>query len=180
MQTKPVFRKAQLDRLTAAAETTKQESAGLVNQLLALPEWQSAETVATTVSGPLEVATAGIIAAAKQAGKTVLLPRVMPHRQMAFLKDPGEAHRITSKFGIPEPPYVAETVDQQPDLVIVPGIAFVPATGVRIGFGAGYYDRFLAQYNGPTVALVPSVMNFAAPIWPVEAFDVLIQTLLTV
>lgn len=56
----------------------------------------------------------------------------------------------------------------------------MPATGARIGFGAGYYDRFLAQYPGATVTLVPSAMNFAAPAWPVEPFDVLIQTLLTV
>ncbi|WP_203623554.1 MULTISPECIES: 5-formyltetrahydrofolate cyclo-ligase [unclassified Lacticaseibacillus] len=180
MQTKPEFRKAQLKRLNAAAKQTQAESAGLIDQLLALPQWQSARTIATTVSGPIEVTTGGIIEAAQQAGKTVLLPRVMPHRQMAFLKDPGSANRVTSKFGIPEPPYVEAAVDQHPDLVIVPGVAFVPATGARIGFGAGYYDRFLAKYDGPTVALVPSVMNFAAPAWPVEAFDVLIQTLLTV
>lgn len=180
MQTKPAFRKAQLARLNQQAAKTQQESAALIAQLLALPQWQAARTIATTVSGPIEVNTQPIIEAAQREGKTVLLPRVMPHRQMAFLPDPGPAGRITSKFGIPEPPYEAAKVNQRPDLVIVPGIAFVPQTGARIGFGAGYYDRFLATYSGPTVTLVPSVMNFAAPAWPVEAFDVLIQTLLTV
>lgn len=180
MQTKPAFRKAQLARLQQQAPATQAESAELIAQLLALPQWQKAHTVATTVSGPIEVNTTGIVQAARAAGKTVLLPRVMPHRQMAFLPDPGEGGLITSKFGIPEPPYDPAQVDQQPDLIIVPGIAFVPATGARIGFGAGYYDRFLAGYPGPTVTLVPSVMNFAAPAWPVEPFDVLIHTLLTV
>ncbi|WP_338217663.1 5-formyltetrahydrofolate cyclo-ligase [Lacticaseibacillus salsurivasis] len=178
MPDKNDFRPGQIARLKAAAAQTQAESAALLSKLMATALWQQAQTIATTVSSPLEVATAPLMAAAQQAGKQILLARVMPKRQMAFLPDPGPAGRITSKFGLAEPPYDAALVNQNPDLMIVPGIGFSLKDHYRIGFGGGYYDRFLAQYAGPTVALVPSVMAFATPQWPVESFDIPIQTLI--
>ena len=85
---------------------------------------------------------------------------------------------VVSKFGIPEPAYDAALVNQTPDLVIVPAIAFDCQTHNRIGFGAGYYDRFLAGYHGATVALVPTVMKYDAAQWPLEEHDIKINQLI--
>lgn len=178
MLSKKAFRTAQLARVQGAKAQTEKEAAGLIAQLIATPAWQHAHTIATTVSGPGEVPTEGVIAAAQAAGKAVLLPKTMPHRQLAFLPDPGPSGRITSDFGIPEPPYDEAAVIAQPELIIVPGLAFAHGGHWRVGFGGGYYDRFLAQATGTTIALVPQVMAFASPTWPVESFDIAIRQLI--
>lgn len=141
-------------------------------------EWQNAKTIATTISNLFEVPTEPIIQAAIKAGKTVYLPKTMPHRQMAFLPFTGYDDLVTSSFGIPEPEYNAQLVNQQPDLVLVPGLAFAGDTNYRVGFGGGYYDRFLAKYTGKTIALVPTAMYFDCVDWEVEAFDIKMDKLL--
>ena len=49
----------------------------------------------------------------------------------------------TNQYGIPEPVHVAEVVSTEIDLVFVPLVAFDSA-GYRVGYGKGYYDRFLS------------------------------------
>lgn len=173
------FRNAQIDRLTAHQLETAEASAALLDKLVQSDVWQQARTIATTVSSPIEVATQPLIAAAQAAGKQVYLPKTMPHRQMAFLPDPGPEQRITSAFGIPEPAYEAALQNQTVDLVIVPGIAFARDSHYRVGFGGGYYDRFLAQYPGHTVSLVAPVQLFDTAEWDVESFDIPLQQLIT-
>ncbi|QVI35309.1 5-formyltetrahydrofolate cyclo-ligase [Lacticaseibacillus chiayiensis] len=178
MSTKAEFRTHQLKRLQAAADETQAASESLMATLFKTSFWQQAKSIGITVSSPFEVATAPIIAAAHAANKAVFLPRVMPKRQMVFLPDPGHKQLVKSAFGIPEPAYQANLVEPAPDLLIVPGIGFSLADKYRIGFGGGYYDRFLAKYPGHTLTLVPPVMAFPQPDWPVERFDVPIETLI--
>ncbi len=179
-EAKRMFRQAQIARMQADQAQTQAAGASLLQQLMAMPEWQAAHTIGLTVSSPIEVPTAPIIEAAKQAGKQVLIPKCLPKRQMAFLPDPGESARIVSKFGIPEPAYAEALVNDQPDLLVVPGIAYATDSHYRIGFGGGYYDRFLKRYHGVTVALAAPVMAYAPAEWPIEAFDVALDTILTV
>jgi 5-formyltetrahydrofolate cyclo-ligase len=151
-----------------------------VTKLTQLPEWQAAHTIATTVSGPFEVATAGVIAAAEAAGKQVLLPRVMPKRQMAFMPNPGADKLVRSKFGLLEPAFNAKLQNNAPDLVVVPGLAFAQDTHKRLGFGGGYYDRFLSTFAGTTVALALPVQDVPTAFWPIEDFDISLQHILTI
>ena len=178
MPSKAEFRPLQLKRLKAAKKATQAASAALLAALVQTPMWQRAHSIGVTVSGPFEVPTEPIIQAAHHANKAVYLPRVMPKRQMVFLPDPGKDKLITSAFGIPEPPYQADQIHAAPDLILVPGIGFSLADKYRIGFGGGYYDRFLTTYRGTTITLVPPVMAFPQVAWPVEPFDVPIQTLI--
>jgi 5-formyltetrahydrofolate cyclo-ligase len=177
---KKAFREQQIAKLQAQAQATQAAGEGLLAKLTQLPSWQAAKTVGMTVSNPFEVPTAPIMAAALAAGKQVLIPRCLPKRQMAFLPDPGPGQRIKSAFGIPEPAYDEAQVNDQPDLLIVPGIAYALDTHARIGFGGGYYDRFLQRYQGPTVVLAAPVMAYATAAWPVEDHDVKIDQILTI
>lgn len=150
----------------------------LLDKLQKTDEWKQAKSVATTVSNLFEVPTKPIIEAAIAEGKTVYLPKTMPHRQMSFLPFTSYDDLVTSKFGIPEPVYDEQLENQQPDLVLVPGLAFASDSRFRVGFGGGYYDRFLKNYSGNTVALVPSAMHFDTTDWDVEEFDIAISKLI--
>ena len=60
---------------------------------------------------------------------------------------------VKTRFGLWEPA-VANAVDKsQIDVIHVPGLGFNPA-GFRIGYGGGYYDRYLADYDGHTVSTI--------------------------
>ncbi|WDF83803.1 5-formyltetrahydrofolate cyclo-ligase [Lacticaseibacillus pabuli] len=156
------------------------ETTDLVKQLIGLEAWHHARTIATTVSGPFEVATGGIIAAAQAAGKQVLLPKVMPERQMAFMPYNGMTSLVRSNFGLLEPAYDEQTVNNAPDLVIVPGLAYAMDTHVRLGFGGGYYDRFLAKFHGVSISLALPIQQVQTAFWPVEGFDMPLQQILTI
>lgn len=144
-----------------------------------MPEWQNARTIATTISGPFEVDTSGIIKAARATGKTVYLPKVMPKRQMAFMPHPGQDQLVKSKFGLLEPPYDESLMNQQVDLVVVPGLAYALDSHKRLGFGGGYYDRFLSQFKGTTVAMALPPQAFTTAFWPTEDFDVPLEHIIT-
>nr|WP_029508241.1 5-formyltetrahydrofolate cyclo-ligase [Companilactobacillus versmoldensis] len=173
------LRKLQTKALSKGRAKTTEEGNVLLEKLAQEPEWQNAQSIATTVSNLFEVPTKPIIERALSEGKQVYLPKTMPHRQMAFLPFSSYDDLVVSAYGIPEPVYQADLVERQPDLVLVPGVAFSTSDRYRVGFGGGYYDRFLAQYQGKTVALVPSIMEFADSDWPVEEFDMQIDKLIT-
>lgn len=174
------LRKQQIKQLQKNQLKTRTEGVELLKKLQETPEWKNAKTIATTVSAPFEVPTTPIIEAAQAEGKQVYLPKTMPHRQMAFLPFTSSEDLVRSDFGIPEPVYDENLVNQEPDLVIVPGLAFAEDSNYRVGFGGGYYDRFLAKYSGKTVALVPSTMHFESADWEIKEHDIKIQRLILV
>ncbi len=51
-----------------------------------------------------------------------------------------------SKFGVLEPRYDAKKIQTDIDLLIVPGIAYALDSKLRLGFGGGYYDRYLKKF----------------------------------
>lgn len=125
------------------------------SRLLALGEYARADTVFTYVSKPIEVDTIALIQAALANHKQVAVPRCVPDTyDMEFyyitsLDDLGKG-----TFGVLEPDsskcrlVPADTLG----LCVVPGLSF-DAQGYRLGYGKGYYDRFLAEFKGDTVGI---------------------------
>lgn len=110
--------------------------------LLSLDEYDHAECIAIYAPAHNETDTALILESAFNADKRVLYPAVCCHN-MVFR--PVERLDTMQKgaFGILEPPPIG--VDHhadEPDLIVVPGVAF-DQMGHRIGYGKGFYDRFL-------------------------------------
>ncbi len=78
--------------------------------------------------------------------KSILLPRLVDDSSFIALPVTSINKMEPNEFGIPEP-LMSEMTDIEPELIILPGVAF-DRVGNRIGMGKGYYDRFLADKKG--------------------------------
>lgn len=158
--------------------------------LLTSERWMAARTVLAYFAMPDEVATLGLLSAALADGKRLALPRCLP-REKRF-----EAVEVTdlardlemSRFrGLHEParhlPAWDRARDGELDLAIVPGVAF-DRKGHRLGFGAGMYDRFFAEWDGPAPESRPWRLALAYSIQvaeslPADAHDQPVDEILT-
>lgn len=76
----------------------------------------------------------------------------------------------------PIPALTVETEANEIDLLFVPGVAYT-RRGERIGYGGGYYDRYLLQYEGKTLSLA---FDFQIVSYiPTESFDQNVQKIIT-
>lgn len=119
-----------------------------------LYQYRTAEVIMVYVSTPIEIDTIKIIVNAFKDGKKVAVPRCIPQtRQMEF-------HYITDidqlspgSFSVLEPPaFYPVVTDFSRALMLVPGFSF-DLFGYRLGYGKGYYDRYMSRYNGAAVGL---------------------------
>ncbi len=183
---KRILRARALARRAALTPPERAEASARIREtLFALPAFHQARTVHAFISFPEEVDTAPILAACRKAQKSIVLPYQVPggERLGHACWIPGQA-LVPGPFGTQEPPPEA----RQPldlasiDLVLVPGVAF-DRRGGRLGYGKGYYDRFLADLlrcSGSPPALV--ALAFSAQIVeavPLNAWDVRVPQLLT-
>lgn len=112
-------------------------------RLLEQPLFRQAISIALYAPIRNEVDTTLLFDAARAAGKSVQYPLVCGDR-LTFHEIATREQLAAGSFGIPEPCPVGD-VSGAPlaDLLVVPGVAF-DLRGHRIGFGKGYYDRYLA------------------------------------
>lgn len=111
-------------------------------QLLGLEEFQRSECIALYSPLMNEIDTALLREQVFADGKRVLYPLVCGEK-MVFRQVEGDHQLAPGSFGILEPCTVGmDHTAEAADLIVIPGVAF-DLTGHRIGFGKGYYDRFL-------------------------------------
>ncbi|WP_418968517.1 5-formyltetrahydrofolate cyclo-ligase [Alloscardovia omnicolens] len=125
----------------------------LTRQLCATALYKQAHTIATYMSLPHEFNTMPLIERALDDGKQVLIPRTRPCHHMDFCDYKNSTFQ-QSRFGIREPqPHSDDSIvpAEQIDIIHVPLLA-VNSQGFRIGYGGGYYDRYLAHYAGSTIS----------------------------
>ncbi len=112
-----------------------------------LPDFQSAKRVFLYVNFRSEVETSSLIKRCLMEGKEVAVPLVAPKSQLIPYRITDRAKDLApGAFGIPEP-IVDQCERVNPgslDLIVLPGSAF-DARGGRMGYGGGYYDRFLVN-----------------------------------
>ena len=146
----------------------------LTDQFLEHPFYQEAKIIATYLSFPHEFQTQELIEQALKDGKKVLIPKTYPKGRMDFVVyDPQQL--VKTSFGLLEPQGDLEVVDaSQIDLIHVPGLAF-KMEGYRIGYGGGYYDRYLEHFSNHTLSTVyPCQIQDFIP----EKYDIPVQEVL--
>jgi 5-formyltetrahydrofolate cyclo-ligase len=131
-----------------------ERSAAIVARLLDLPEVTHARTVMAFWSFGSEVETRGLIARLDRDGKLVALPRTYERELVAVRYAPGDPVTPTS-FGAMEPASGRPLDPAEIDLVVAPGVAF-DRTGRRLGYGAGFYDRFLGRRRPDATTVAPA------------------------
>jgi 5-formyltetrahydrofolate cyclo-ligase len=118
----------------------------IAEHVLALPEVRRAATVAAYVSIGQEPGTGPLIERLHEAGRHVLLPVVLPDKDLDWARYDGPDALVPARMGLLEPagPTLGVEAIARADVVLVPGLAVDP-TGLRLGRGGGCYDRALTR-----------------------------------
>lgn len=122
----------------------------IMNRLTACAAYKDAKVLLTYVSTPIEVDTRELITRAIAEGKTVAVPRCIDGtRDMKFYIIQSLNDLEVGTFSVLEPivEQCRELTFFRGALCIVPGLAF-DMKGYRLGYGKGYYDRFLDSSDG--------------------------------
>ncbi|MFC0473525.1 5-formyltetrahydrofolate cyclo-ligase [Halalkalibacter kiskunsagensis] len=123
--------------------------------LISSTYWKKANVIAFTISRGREVDTYYLIRKAWEEGKRVVVPRAnFKTRLMTFYEITRFDHLEERPYSLKEPmvKYCSSVNHAEIDLVIVPGLAF-DKNGYRLGFGGGFYDRFLPTVDAITISL---------------------------
>lgn len=130
----------------------REKSDALAVQLFATEQYRRAESLYGYLPYNQEVRTVAILEQALRDGKRVAVPKCYEDEMRFIWMD--DLSRVEKGYaGIPEPIADGPVADDETALVLMPGMAF-DMEGHRIGYGGGFYDKFLArERNHPTVAL---------------------------
>ena len=151
---KAELRKKILQEMKALSQEQKQAmDRALTERFLRHPFYQEAKVIATYLSFPHEFQTQELIEQALKDDKKVLIPKTYPKGRMEFVVYHPQ-QLVKTSFGLLEPQGDLEVVEpSQIDLIHVPGLAFTKE-GYRIGYGGGYYDRYLENFAGQTMSTI--------------------------
>lgn len=161
-------------------EVYRRQSKAVVQRVLQEPYIIEANTIGITISNQPEVDTILLIEELWQLGKKVAVPKCHPKtREMTFYAIESFAQLETVYMHLREPiPERCELVDaNEMDIILVPGVVF-DRLGYRIGYGGGYYDRYVLNYKkGKLMSLLfdEQIVNRV----PTEEYDCPVDIIVT-
>lgn len=178
IEEKAALRKAYLQFRRSLSSVAKNAmDAAIAAHVLHNDAYLAADTVFCYVSLPQEIDTHTILSDAWQRGKRVAVPRCRANGVMDFYAVSSFEDLLPGSFSIPEPKGSSPLcVPSFTDVCIVPCLS-MDARGYRLGYGGGYYDRYLSLHPVRTIGLCYSA-NVNVQL-PTDPFDIPIQTLIT-
>lgn len=156
-------------------EEIETRSVKLAQLFFASEAYQNAKTIYGYLPYNQEVRTVPMLERALKDGKKVAVPKVYGDEMKFLYLD--DLNAVAKGYaGIPEPIADEPVAQDETALVLMPGLAFDPQ-GHRIGYGGGFYDKFLAaEPNHPTLALCYEFQML--PKLDVEDHDIPVDTVL--
>lgn len=152
----------------------------ITRKFLGSEVYKRCKTIFIYISMNEEIYTKTIILKALEEGKKVCVPKIdMKDRTMKAIEIQSLNEMIeTPPFGILEPPTFDFKLDiGEIELIVVPGLAF-DKNGGRVGYGGGYYDKFLSQpHKSKKIVLAYDFQVFENV--PVEKHDVKVDYIIT-
>ena len=150
---KQAMRKAIREQKRAMTETQIISKSEKLGELFIASElYKQAKTIYGYLPYNQEVRTTAMLQRALEDGKKVAVPKCYgDEMRFIYLEDLSQVEK--GYCGIPEPIEDGPVADDPNALVLMPGLAFTKE-GLRMGYGGGFYDKFLASEPGhPTLAL---------------------------
>ncbi len=140
-------------RSALTGEERREKDREIFNNLMSMPEIQKARSVMIYLSFGSEVDTFRILEELLKSGKSVYAPVTDPKTcHMTAVRVENQADLKRGAYGVAEPGGNTSLAPQELDVILIPGLVF-DESGGRIGYGAGYYDRFLRKTNAVKAAL---------------------------
>lgn len=177
--TKNELRAAQkLLRSAIPPDEKKELDRAIVEHLLSSDLFRDASVLLLFVPLEGEVGILPLAREARKLGKPIAFPRCdRETTSMRFYYLSADERLTPGAYGIPEPPDGAALCEpDESALCVLPGLSF-DAYGNRLGYGKGYYDRYLASYPGRTVGAVYDALTVEEV--PTDAYDIPAQWIVT-
>ncbi len=177
---KTEIRKEYLARRAALSpEEKKRRDEKICRLILSSASFRYAETILAYYPRENEI---DILPALRQAltmGKKIALPRCEGEHIMTYRYVDSLDGLTPGMYGIYEPSADAPVYHEDPghaSLCLVPGVVF-DTRGYRIGYGGGYYDRFLHEYGGSVAGVI--YRDFILPTLPFGRYDLALPVMIT-
>ncbi|MGM8214119.1 5-formyltetrahydrofolate cyclo-ligase [Bacillaceae bacterium W0354] len=178
---KESFRMLSKRLLTHIPPEKKTEAVKLIkDQLIKSNWWKSSNIIALTIPRKIELNTIPIIEEAWKQGKTVVIPKCFPEDNylMKFYRYTNSLELENVYLDLYEPKDDKhKLVDKKDiDLLIVPGLLY-DYKGYRIGYGGGYYDRYLVDFKNVkiSIALEEQLVKHL----PYDPYDIPVDAIIT-
>jgi 5-formyltetrahydrofolate cyclo-ligase len=160
-------------------EEQKEASIALANRSLSLPIWdKNYFHLFLSIHEKSEVDTSFLLSILQGRDKEVIIPKMLPDHQLEHYLLTDNTPLRANTFGIPEPLSGITVEPKRIEVVFLPLLVF-DRKGYRVGYGGGYYDRFLAQCPESTVKVGLSFFDPVEAISDLNEYDVAMDFALT-
>ena len=140
-------------RTAISDEYLEDLSIAIANNSLKLPIWEfSNYHIFLPIINKKEINTEFILHILQGKDKSIMIPKVKNNRAMSHILLQDNTALKLSKYGVPEPISGIEILPSKIDVVFVPLLAY-DIKGNRLGYGKGFYDRFLEKCNAETIII---------------------------
>lgn len=167
------------ERMKLDDSEVKKKSACIIDQLIKTDEFKGASVIHTYVSitSKKEADTISLITYCLKSGKRVVVPKMMDKGELKHIEITTINNLKKNDWGILEPENNNEVNISDVELIVVPMVA-ADRHRNRLGYGKGYYDRFLSKVDAFKTGLLFEV-QFFEELLPVDSFDVPLDKIIT-